>query len=61
MKECKITSAKTLVFIDKRLWDIYNGEHRKNNTLTRRVNCGTFQREAHMLEVPYRETVEDYL
>lgn len=33
----------------------------KINTLTRRVNCGTFQRESQMLEAAYRETVENYL
>ncbi|MDC7286690.1 hypothetical protein NXH76_02645 [Blautia schinkii] len=29
--------------------------------MTRRVNCGTFQREVQMLEAPYREAVENYL
>ena len=37
--------------------------HGKNtdNTLMRRVNCETLQREMHMLEASYRETVENYL
>lgn len=33
----------------------------KENTLRRRVDRGTLQREVHMLEASYREAVEDYL
>lgn len=51
--------------LDKRFFCIYNEEHseaiNQANTMTRRVDCGMLQREGHMLEALYQETVEDYL